>query len=105
MTRPLNSEVLEYLERGGARASKVLSKLGQLDSHLHVNLETEFGREILKEDVDRLDILFEMVYNQKAKKEDFAEFKYLRDRINRLSHRLSLYNDGLKQITEDVNKK
>jgi len=104
MTRLLNAEVLEYLERGGQRASKVLSRIGQLDKNLYVNLETEIGRELLKEDADRLDFLFEKVYNQKASKEDFAEFKYLKGRVANISKRLSLYEEALKSIKEDVNK-
>jgi hypothetical protein len=107
MTRPLNSEVLDYLEKHGERASKVLSRLGQLDANLHANLETSIGREILKDDCDRLDILIEMCFNEKLEKgsTEMAELRYLRGRINQLSRRIKLFNDGLKQIHEDVNKK
>lgn len=96
-------EIHEFFEGRGKKASDELSRLGKLDSNVRANLQTEIGREILSEDIDRLDQLWLKLYDGASDRE-VAEFHYLSDRINRISKKMSLLNDGIKKIKEAVNK-
>lgn len=97
-------DIRDYLEKDGRKASQVLERLGKLDSNLHINLRTEFGREILEEDINRLDLLFCSVAEETATPKELAEFRYLKDRIDRLSRKITAYNSGVAAIQDVVAK-
>jgi hypothetical protein len=92
------TDVEKFLDIFKKRGADVLSELGRITPCIHAVFGTEIGREILKEDIAELQILFTKVFNEQATEEEKAEFRVLKRRISTLSKRLENYLAGVGLI-------
>lgn len=84
------SNIVESVKRDKIRES-IFEKIFPLVNPL---LKTELGHAIIKEDLDRFILVYEKILGGgylDIKVEDFAELKYLQNRILVLSKRISEY--------------
>lgn len=90
---PLRTDDIEaFLEKHGKAGQKILAGLGEIYPELSAVLSTEIGREIVKGDIHRLELLFPLIYTEKATSEQLAEYRYLRDiRMPSLLNKLMTY--------------
>jgi hypothetical protein len=96
------NEVKKYLDSTGRHGAWVLSLLGRVTPGLQSILETEIGKDILKDDIKRIEELMGMMYEEKSTEEDRAELRYLRKRIAKISDRLRIYLEGTEEIKKVV---
>lgn len=77
----LTSEELRlFLEKANRVAGpKIISLMAKLYKDLAFILTNELGKQILNDDLDRIEELFEKVYKEKATKWEAVEFRFLRD--------------------------
>ncbi len=92
------TEIKKYLELTGKHGAQILSILGRVTPNIHAILETDVGREILKDDIARIQELMFLIYQEKQTDEDMAELRYLKRRIGKISGRLSDYLEGTGEI-------
>ena len=85
-------EISAFLSKHGKAGIKILAGLGEIYPELLAVFSTEVGKEILKEDIGRLEALFPLIYTEKASPLELAEYRYIRDiRIPRLIGKLYSY--------------
>jgi hypothetical protein len=87
-----------YIEKHGRRGQMIIDAVNKILPSLQMIFDTEIGREILKEDIERCEFLLERIVDFKATDEDKIEFRYLRDRIIMLGKKLEVFFDYLKNI-------
>jgi hypothetical protein len=90
----ITSEELEqFLSKAGkVKGSRIISQIAKLNQDLSYVLANEFGKKLMDMDIDRMEVLFPKIYNEKATPEEFAEYRYLRDiRIPTISAKIRAY--------------
>lgn len=90
--------IREYVDRHGRRGQMVIDAVSKVLPTLQMIFDTEVGREILKEDIERCEILLVKIVNFDATDEDKIEFRYLRDRIIGLGKKLEVFFNYLKDV-------
>ena len=98
--QPVNlEEIQRYLLQSRKRGVAIVSTLGKLAPFLNAVLNTEVGREILKDDILRAEELMMKVYREEATEKEKAEFRYLRDfRLPLIADRLKVYLEKVEEI-------
>jgi len=95
--KPVNlDEIQRYLLQSRKRGVAILGILGKLAPFLNAVLNTEVGREILKDDILRADELLVKIYDEEATDKERAEFRYLKEK------RLPLIADRLREYLQRV---
>lgn len=95
---PSLKQVEDYIASQGKRASNTLSILGRLSPFVEA-MNSEIGRELLKDDVERHEELLIKIYNENnVTPQDLAEFRYLKKRIKTVYSRFHEY----VQLAEEV---
>jgi len=92
------TEVKEFLDKTGKHGAQILSLLGRVTPGIHAVLGTEIGREILRDDIKRIEQLMDLVYRGEQTDDDRVELRYLRTRISGISNRLRVYLEGTEEI-------
>jgi len=96
---PTFDEIEKFLEQTRTKGAKILSVLGKISPEVNVLFNTEVGREILKEDIYRIEELMEKIANFQSTPEDLAELRYLNKvRMPKVLGKLKKYIDGVKLI-------
>lgn len=90
--------VRDYVSKHGRRGQMIVDAISKILPTIQVIFDTEVGREILKEDIERCEMLLEKLIEFDATDEDKVEFRYLRDRIIRLGKKLELFFNYIKDI-------
>ena len=97
-------EIVQYLNRFGRRGQRVLSDLGKLVPFIESVYNTEVGRGILMDDINRFSELYEKVINLEANEEEKAEYRYLRNwRLPRVTKRLQEFIAKSKELKGGIN--
>src|SRR3990170_797507 len=92
-------DVKIYLERTGKRGKEVLSILGRINPEIHAIFGTEVGREILKEDLSRIEELMIKQYKNEIEPKELVELAYLKEiRMPRILGKLRTYLVGMGEI-------
>jgi hypothetical protein len=94
---PSTSEVTEYLQKYGIRASKTLSLLGKNIEFIKA-MDSTIGKEILKDDIARHEELLVQMYEETITPKDAAEFRYLKDRLKKISTRIANHDKLVDSI-------
>lgn len=95
---PTIKQVEEYLEKYKKRGADSLELLGKYHPFVEA-MNSELGRALLLDDVDRHDKLLVKIYNEdNVTPQDLAEFRYLKKRIKLVSDRFEKYI----QLAEEV---
>lgn len=95
-------EISRFMELAGRRGKKVLEEISSLAPFINAVYNSEVGKEILKDDVNRYAELLDKVKNINATVEEQAEYKYLRGRLVRVSGRLNEYISNISKVKESV---
>jgi len=96
---PSLDDISRYLELTGKRGTQTLSILGRYFPFVQSVLGTEVGREILKDDVDRVEELLLKVIKEEETDLERAELRYLRDvRMPKVIKKVKLYLEAIKEI-------
>jgi hypothetical protein len=99
------SEVERYKDIAGKRGAMILSTLGKLHPQINVILNHDIGKQLLSDDIDRMDDLLTKIYKQKANDMEMAEFRYLKDkRIPDVLKKLKTYLEKIKEIKDTLSK-
>lgn len=99
------NELERYLTLTGKRGSLAISTLGRLDSYIENVLNSEVGREILKDDVERIEDLLMKTYRGDVTELEKAELRYLRDvRIPKILTKLRNYLEKINEVKKVVGK-
>jgi hypothetical protein len=97
MSDPSVKQIEAYMERHGKRAEMTLKQLGK-DLAFVQAIGSPIGQELLKDDVDRLHELLEKIWNESISTQDMSEFRFLKQRINKVSTRLNEYAKKQQEI-------
>ena len=92
--------IRDYISKHGRKGAMTVDGLSKLLPSLQMTFETELGREILNDDIERHEFLLIKIVEMNATDEDKIEFRYLRDRIISLGKKLELFFNYLKNIKE-----
>ena len=93
---PTHHDIERYLQITGRRGSQILSALGKLNPSFNAIMGSEIGREIIKDDLDTVEMLFSKIYEETATPQELAEFRVLRDKI--LPKRMEKLRYYLEQV-------
>ena len=98
MTNPTVVQVEDYLRRTGKRGSDTIKLLAHLN-HFIVAINSDIGKELLKDDVDRSDELLVKIYEENATDQEKAEFRFLKTRLKKVSERIATYVAKAQEVT------
>lgn len=91
------SELRNFLSN--ARGTNALSILGRVYPNLDTVFNHPIGKEILKDDIDRVSELLHKVYLETASPQELAELRYLRlTRIPKIIDRVNSYLKALIEV-------
>uniref|UniRef100_A0A6H1Z9F7 Uncharacterized protein n=1 Tax=viral metagenome TaxID=1070528 RepID=A0A6H1Z9F7_9ZZZZ len=94
-------EITRFMSLNSRKATRVLSDLGKLIPFIEAVYNSEVGREILKDDIDRYSELFNKVMDLSANDEEKAEYRYLKNtRLPRVTNRLSAFLNLGKELKD-----
>lgn len=98
----MRQEHIENLvkEIGAKRTSLFLSSLAKQSKLIEV-LDTDFGKEIMNEAIERVDFLLRRIIDEKSTEEDRAEFRVLKTILNRWCDKILAYKAGIEKITKE----
>jgi hypothetical protein len=98
------TDISKFLkEVGKRRGGLTLSILGRLEPYFNAIMKSEVGKEILRDDINRMDELIMKIYDDEATPQEKAEFSYLRDkRFPAVLSKLKIYLEKLGEIKKVV---
>jgi hypothetical protein len=95
---PSLKDFQEYVNKvGRAKANKVIEILGEQNT-FYESFNTEIGRELLKDAVNRVDELMKKIWDEKDEEKDRAEFRVLKHIIAQWSKKIDAYVKNLGVI-------
>ena len=98
-------EIQRFLALTGKRGAQLLSDLGKSIPFIEAVYNSEVGKEILKDDIQRYEELLRKVESLEANEEDKAEYKFLRNtRLPRVVGRIHAFLKRTEAIKEIVSK-
>lgn len=93
-------DIENFRRQYGKRADQTLETLARYDKNLSMVMSSEIGREVLDDDLRRYsDLLFKAAQIELTIDER-AEFRYLLNRIQSISNRITDYLIKLKKLQE-----
>ncbi len=96
-------EIERYLKLTGKKGATGISILGRLNPYFRAVFETEVGYNNLKEDVDRLEILFFKIATDTSDEKEKVEFNYLRNtRLPKVVENMTKYLKMIGLIKETL---
>ncbi|HLE87584.1 MAG TPA: hypothetical protein VI727_07945 [Candidatus Brocadiaceae bacterium] len=96
MPTPLE-DIAGFLSKTGKRGAQTLDILGKYHPFVTA-VSSTLGWELLKDDIQRHEELLEKIYNEQADPQELAEFRYLKLRLRKVSERVTIYLDKMKEI-------
>src|SRR3972149_4220290 len=96
MPTPLE-DIAGFLSKTGKRGAQTLDILGKYQPFVTA-ISSTIGWELLKDDISRHEELLEKIYNETTTSQELAEFRYLKLRIRKVSERITIYLDKMKEI-------
>lgn len=87
---PTLRETEEFLKNRGKRGVETIKALAKLQPFVSA-MRSPIGSEILKDDVNRQEELLSKIWNETATDQEKAEFRYLKQRLEKISKRLEEY--------------
>lgn len=92
-------ELERYLRLKKERGAQTLSILGKLQPEINAVIGTDVGREILKQDIMRVEEILMKMCDGGATEQEIAELKYLKDiRLPRLTDKIKKYLESLQEV-------
>jgi hypothetical protein len=88
----------KFMEEQKGRGKRLVKSLNNILPNIEVNFNTTIGNEILKDDLDRYDILLTKLIQEEATDEDRAEIRYLKRRFAILNARVDIAMDALRKM-------
>ncbi len=99
------SEVQRYIEIAGKHGAMTLSVLGKIHPQINIILNHDIGKQLLSDDINRMEDLLTKIYKQEANDMELAEFRYLKDkRIPDVLKKLKIYLEKIKEVKDTLNK-
>lgn len=96
------SDLQSYLSKFGKRGSETVNILAASTKFLEAT-RSPLGMELLKDDIDRHDVLLAKLYEERATPEELAEFRYLKHRIRKVCERISAHIEATNKILSTHN--
>jgi hypothetical protein len=90
--------IRDYVAKHGRRGQMIVDGISKILPTIQIIFDTDVGKEILKEDIEKCELLLEKLIDLDATDEDKVEFRYLRDRIIRLGKKLEMFFNYIKDI-------
>ncbi|OHB71486.1 MAG: hypothetical protein A2W23_03145 [Planctomycetes bacterium RBG_16_43_13] len=90
-------DIAGFLSKSGKRGAQTLDILGKYHPFVTA-VSSTIGWELLKDDIQRHGELLEKIYNEQSSPQELAEFRYLKLRIKKVSERITIYLDKMKEI-------
>lgn len=97
MDTPSLAQVESFIKKHGTRANSTLTILGRLDKFV-MAYNTDIGKELLQEDIDRHEALLFKLADGAATEDERVELKYLRNRMLRVSEKITAYIASMKKV-------
>ena len=98
-------EINRFLELTKQKGAQLLSDLGKLVPFIEAVYNSEVGKEILKDDLQKYEELLKKVQNLEATEEEKAEYRYLRNtRLPRVVGRIHAFLKRVEAIKEIASK-
>jgi hypothetical protein len=91
-------EVNEFFDKNKKRGTKTIEALKGVIDNIDINFNTKIGREILKDDIERFQYLLTKIIIEEANEAERAEFRAVRSRLDRISKRLDIFTESLKNV-------
>ena len=93
------NEIEKYLTRTGKKGAMVVSILGRLNKHFNAVISSDIGKEILSDDINRVEELMDKIYKEEANEQELAEFRYLKNkRIPDVVKRVKAYLEKVGEV-------
>lgn len=96
--------IQEYLQKMGKRGEATLKIIERSYPYIRSVVETDIGKDLLTEDINRHEELLFKVAEAKASPEDMAEFMYIRKRLIKLTEKLYMYDRATTEVAGKVGK-
>ncbi|OHB71864.1 MAG: hypothetical protein A2W23_06345 [Planctomycetes bacterium RBG_16_43_13] len=90
-------DIAGFLSKTGKRGAQTLDILGKYHPFVTA-VSSTIGWELLKDDIQRHEELLDKIYNEQSTPQELAEFRYLKVRLRKVSDRITIYLDKLKEI-------
>jgi len=90
-------DIAGFLSKSGKRGAQTLDILGKYHPFVTA-VSSTIGWELLKDDIQRHEELLEKIYNEQSNPQELAEFRYLKVRLKKVSDRITIYLDKMKEI-------
>lgn len=95
---PSLGDVEEFVKKAGVRKGEATLKLlGNLHPFTQA-INSQIGRELLKDDILRHEELLMKMYEEMATDKELAELRYLKNRILKVSERVTAYIQKTKEV-------
>lgn len=91
-------QVKNYLDKNFKRGNLALNALNKTIDGINAIFSTRVGRDILVDDINRFETLLVKLAAQEVSDEEKAEFRYLKERLSKLSHRIEIYLKTMQDI-------
>lgn len=96
------SKVTEILKRyGHKRGQLILLDLARKDRFVEA-LDTEVGKELLSDAIDRLDFLLSKIIHEESTERDRAEYRVLKQIVEKWGNRVESYLETINKINGGV---
>lgn len=93
-------ELLIFLDRQKKSGMRTIDSLRSVIENIDINFNHPVGRELLKDDIDRFELLLSKIVKEESTEFDRAEFRVIKSRLAKISQRMDTYLAGLKKIKE-----
>ena len=90
-------EMVDFLDSQKKRGSRLLQSLEKVIPNIEATFQTKIGQELLKDDLERYDLLLVKLINEEADAEEKAEIRVLKRRLAMLTARIGIFMEGLKK--------
>jgi len=98
-------QIQEYLRDNGKKGKMTISILSKLYPYFTAVFNTELGKQLLAEDIGRMDELMVKVYREEANPQELAEFRYLRDkRLPSLMNMINTFTQQVEEVKKGIHK-
>jgi hypothetical protein len=96
-------EVVNFFRKNRVAGSKSLEQLEKVSKNISVNFNTDIGREILLDDINKFNELLEKIIREEETPQEKAEFRVIRGRLDKLNQRLNVFLKSIGKIRESSN--
>jgi cytidylate kinase len=91
-------DIVNFFERQKKRGIKTVEALKEVVDNIDVNFNTQVGREVMIDDINRYEMLLTKVIKEEANDNDRAEMRVILSRLGKINRRLDTFTKSLKSI-------